>query len=220
MPSFGHFSSATRRVSWTISSATSKFPMIRTRRAVRRPASSRKTWTSASSAWAVVDRRPDLNRALARPALGERDRFVEVGHLDLGVAADDFLGLDEGTIGHYRLAVCEADRGGRRDALELLPAHDLRPVGLEPLHDPAVNLGAGRGIVLAAREHQHVLHRGKSPQQTAAPNVRLHPSDEWVAPDCDIDYVWFGPTGTESEDGASLKIVRSAWAAPSNAADS
>ena len=49
MPSSGHLSSAATRLSWTTSSARSKSPSIRTRAAVRRPASSRKTAATTRS---------------------------------------------------------------------------------------------------------------------------------------------------------------------------
>src|SRR5690348_8095997 len=108
MPCCGHRSRAVTRLSCTTSSATSKLPRIRTRAAVSRPASSRKTAATASSeagrAWfrplALLHRRPDFDWA-ARPRLGDLMRLVEILRLDQGEAADHLFRLDEWAVGDH-----------------------------------------------------------------------------------------------------------------------
>src|SRR5690242_5931 len=91
------------------------------------------TFRDRSAALRVVDDRPDLDGA--GPLLGHGQRLVEVGDLDQREAANDLLGLDEGSVGDDDLAVAARDRGRGARPLELFAPHDLaRPrVLLEPL---------------------------------------------------------------------------------------
>src|SRR5438067_6091099 len=126
MPWAGHFSRATRRLSWTTSSAMSKLPMRRTMAPVSLAASSRKTAVSAAS---VADRvsvrtssfhsRPHLDRT-GGPGLGHLEGLVEVFDLHDGEAANDLFGLDERAVGHDAAAVCGANRGDGLRPLQLL----------------------------------------------------------------------------------------------------
>src|SRR5258708_12794137 len=144
-PWVGHFSSAASRLSCTTSSAISKLPIIRSMAPVSRPASSRKTVASAcsvsvrgSARTSVFHDRTDFNARHARPGLGDLERFVQVGHLDLRIAADHFLGLDERPIHDHRLAVVESARGRRMWALYLVTPADppLPPLLLSPTPNP------------------------------------------------------------------------------------
>src|SRR5207249_9345576 len=102
------------------SSARSMSPKARTRAAIDRPDSSRKTWPTAASSslgtasmscsvsgLGYVSERPDLDRlrdccgGLRRPG----ERCVEVVGLDDVEAAEMFLRLREGAVGGQHLAV-------------------------------------------------------------------------------------------------------------------
>src|SRR2546421_4290108 len=168
MPSRRQRSSATSNASWTSSSALSKSPRMRTRAAVSRPASSRKTAATAaselcgaftgggSSGWrcragsrsigglpgsSALHHRPDLYLvAWGRPALGDLDCGVQVGDLEHSVAADALLGLEEWPVGHDRAPIVPADRGGCARRVQLLAVPHL-PGGAvlgPPPHDPFV----------------------------------------------------------------------------------
>src|SRR6266436_7115050 len=111
MPCSGHFSSAATRLSWTTSSARSKSPSTRISAAVSRPASSLKTAATASSvlarvssAFRMVDYRPDFDDAATGPGLGHLERLIQVLDLDDREAADDFLRLDERAVRDDSLA--------------------------------------------------------------------------------------------------------------------
>src|SRR5947209_1194430 len=126
MPCSGHVSSAATRLSWTTSSARAKSPSTRISAAVSRPASSLKTAATASSvlarvssAFGMVDYRPDFDDAATGPGLGHLERLVQVFDLDYRKAADDFLGLDERAVRDDSLAVLDANGGGAARTLEL-----------------------------------------------------------------------------------------------------
>src|SRR5206468_2155523 len=84
---------------------------------------------------------------------------VEVGHLDLGVAADHLFGLDERTVSDRDLAVSARDRGCGARALQLVAADDLSGlrVLLEPL--PRLLVVGHRLLFGRALELVRTLHR-------------------------------------------------------------
>ena len=173
-PCSGHFSSAATMLSWTTSSARSKSPRRRTRAPVSRPASSRKTATTApsvaagGSSWSVVHYRPHFHGAAAGPRLRHRQRLIEVLDLYDREAPDDLFGLDERAVGDRHLAVLVADRGRGARPAKLLTADDA--AGLAVLLEPLVDaLISGFQLLFAqllplllllggAREHEDVLH--------------------------------------------------------------
>src|SRR5712692_7665488 len=170
MPCTGQLSSAARRLSCTTSSATSKLPIRRTIAPVSLAASSRKTVASASSVVArvrasVFHDRAHLDAHLTRPGLGDLERLAEVGHLQLGVAADDLFRLDVRAVRHHRFAIPETSRRGGVRALQLVAADDLArpPIRVEPFVDPLVGgrqlwiLGALFGFH-GADEQQDIFH--------------------------------------------------------------
>src|SRR3989440_3370743 len=118
MPCSGHVSSAASRLSWTTSSAMSKFPMILTMAPVSLAASSRKMATSAASVAVRVSVRPSSFHSrphldgTGRPRLGHLQRLVQVFDLDDGEASDDLLRLHERSVGDDGLAVIEPNGGG------------------------------------------------------------------------------------------------------------
>src|SRR5437667_23644 len=130
--------------------------------------SRRRSRTGARSALrlAAVDHRTHFDRSAGWPLLRHRDRFVQVGDIDFGVAADRFLALDEGAVRDHRLTVVEPDGGRGALRLQLMPAGDLARVFSEPFVDRAIGrlpLGLWHGVplpgaVLAIGEQQYVLH--------------------------------------------------------------
>src|SRR5438552_16693070 len=130
-PSDGHLTSATRKASWTASSARSKSPRILISVARTRPVSSRKARSTTSRVTSAGDRagelkvlrlhpfefheRPDLDRS----TLGGRDPgrgldgLVDVVALDQVVATELLLGLRERAVGGHGLPVLDPDRGCR-----------------------------------------------------------------------------------------------------------
>jgi hypothetical protein len=61
----------------------------------------------------------NLDRAATGPSLGHRERLVQVGHLDLGVSADQLVALEERTVDDQRIACAQADRRGGLARLKL-----------------------------------------------------------------------------------------------------
>src|SRR5260370_27033590 len=158
IPCSGHVSSAATRLSWTTSSARSKSPRVRTSAAVSRPASSRKTAATATSAAVrvcsavlggvrepsgfrllhlsrVVDHGPHFDRA-RRPGLGHGEGLVEILDLDDREAADDLLPLDIRPVGDDCLALLDAH--GRRVARPLQLFPPAPPPGPPLLFEPFV----------------------------------------------------------------------------------
>src|SRR6185295_6737706 len=66
------------------------------------------------------EHRANLYSAAAGPALRHRQSLVEVGHLDLGVAADQLVPFDERPVADQRLAAAVAHGRGRLPRLELV----------------------------------------------------------------------------------------------------
>src|SRR5438874_2448077 len=200
IPWTGHFSRATRRLSWTTSSAMSKLPMRRTMAPVSLAASSRKTAVSAASVAARVSvrtssfhSRPHLDRA-GRPGLGHLEGFVEVFDLHDREPADDLFRLDERAVGDDPLAVAGADRGDSLRTLQLLAADDL--AGLAVLLEPALRrLHTGRHLL---RRHgveallvfhrpdlkQHVFHVTPPSKTTNAGLGNRQPQDPVYSGSC------------------------------------
>ncbi len=95
-------------------------------------------------------------------------RLIEVSHIDLSIAADDLVALDERTIVDKWLSLALKMQGGRgMGGLELIRSDDLGGM----LRDPAAHLGVLRvagflGHVLLLRllllagciEQKNVLH--------------------------------------------------------------
>src|SRR5260370_2167876 len=157
MPCSGHFSNAATRLSWTTSSARSKSPIARTSAAVSRPASSRKTATTAASVAVrvcsavlgsvrepsgfrlfnfsrVVAHRPHFDSA-GPPSLRDSKRLVEILDLHNREASDDRLRFDVRPVGNDGLAILDAHRCRAAWALELLTTDESACPGLllEPL---------------------------------------------------------------------------------------
>src|SRR5260370_36373044 len=142
MPCSGRFSNAATRLSWTTSSARSKSPIARTSAAVSRPASSRKTATTAASVAVrvcsavlgsvrepsgfrlfnfsrVVAHGPHFDSA-GRPCLRDSKRLVEILDLHNREASDDRLRFDVRPVGDDGLAILDAHRSRPSCALGLL----------------------------------------------------------------------------------------------------
>src|SRR5215207_687878 len=151
-PAVGQRWTATRKASWTASSARSKSPRTRMRVATACPDSSRNTRSTSArvSAATLTPRlsgrhvhlhdRPDLDRPAADvgdPG-GDLDRLVQVLGLDDVEAAELLLGLGERPVGAEGRAVAHPHGGGRRGRLQRLAG----------LVDAAVDDVLGEGHVL------------------------------------------------------------------------
>src|SRR5256885_3720279 len=169
-PSRGQCSSAATSASCTHSSARSKSPRLRTRAAVSRPASSRKTAATASCVIVLValslHRRADLDVA-HRPCFREADRIIQVGDLDQRVAADLFLRLDERSVEDLHLPAHASHRRRGLADIQPLAALDDGLVLFPPLADrghPAVHrFLRSFASLLVADEHQHVVRQAMPP---------------------------------------------------------
>src|SRR5712691_1147289 len=195
MPCSGHFSNAATRLSWTTSSARSKSPIARTSAAVSRPASSRKTATTAASVAVrvcsavlgsvrepsgfrlfnfsrVVDHRPHLDRA-GRPCLSDSKRLVEILDLDNREASDDLLRLDVWPVGDDGLAILDAHRCRAAWALELLATDESAGPGLllEPLACPLI----GGGKLVLRQLLKRILVLGATHEHKDVLHFRISP---------------------------------------------
>src|SRR5260370_27211339 len=177
IPCSGPVSSAATRLSWTTSSARSKSPRVRTSAAVSRPASSRKTAATATSAALrvcsavlgivrepasfrflalsrLVDHRPHFH-CPPRPGLGHGEGLVEILDLDDREAADDLLRLDIRPVRDDGLAVLDAH--GRRVALPLELFAADQPAGPALLFEPFVCALVGGGTLRGGQPVKRIL---------------------------------------------------------------
>jgi hypothetical protein len=69
----------------------------------------------------------------ARPGLDHPQGLVQVGDLDLGVAADHLLALHERPVGDDRFTALQPHRGRRLRCLQLAAAPELAGMVGEPL---------------------------------------------------------------------------------------
>src|SRR5258708_3802612 len=165
MPSRGQLSSATSSASWTTSRATSNSPRRRSSAPPSRPASSRNTAVSAASIsslgiggsgplWSsaigvlLLHQWPDLDHGVARcvcssPRLGELQRLIKVGHLDLSHPTNHFRSLKERTIGHEQLAIrARMNTSDGMGQMESITLSDLGAMLGHPLTGLGTLLGA------------------------------------------------------------------------------
>src|SRR6266508_1289882 len=204
-PVRGQRSRATRKASWTASSARSKSPSTRMRVATARPDSYRKTCSTTPPAslgpaaatpspvrvgprWELHDR-ADLDRAVAGAGDPRRhfDGLVQVLAVDHVVAAELLLGLREGPVGGERPAVPDPHGGGGGGRVQRL-ARLEEPAVDDVLGEAVVRRGHGGGVglgglgerLLVAVDGKHVAH-GLPPGGSSGAGRRPHPSYErWV----------------------------------------
>src|SRR5260370_16914555 len=212
IPCSGHVSSAATGLSWVTSGGRWKWARAGTRGAGSRPASSRKTAATATSAGVrvcsavlggvrepsgfrllhlsgVVDHRPHFDRA-RRPGLGHGERLVEILDLDDREATDDLLRLDIRPVGDDGLAVLDAHGRPVARPLELFAAD--QPAGpallFEPFVCPLVGSGTPRGgqpvkrILVVGATHEHQHVFHSESLPSGRSWLPLHLDDERVAP--------------------------------------
>src|SRR3954468_11945009 len=203
-PGPGHFSSAATSASPAASSARSMSPNRRTREAIRRPYSSRKTRSTAAvpgcigQSWCAGSgeavERTDLDLATARlgPLRRKVERHVEVRSVDDPETADDLLGLEVGPVGHLRLLAPAVDDGRRRRGLQPTGEHPVA-IGAKPVIERAgrgerllhLLLGAvvAELVPLGGAVHaQQVVRHLSSPQFRAVPMTAFTLTTNGLAP--------------------------------------
>src|SRR5207253_2371185 len=111
-------------------------------------------------------RGPDLDGSAARPRLRHRQGLVQVRDLDLRIATDQLLPLNEEAVPDDRPPGLEAHRRRRLGTPQLVPMTHLCLVLGEPPPDPLIPFAKLLGrqrvvcrlVLRRAAEQKHVLH--------------------------------------------------------------